>query len=83
MTEGTAARFTLTASPPPDAALTVNLTVSESEDFVASGDKGNKTVAIGTSGSATYTVSTINDTELEDAGERKGGGKQRHRLQGG
>ena len=69
--EGTAAQFTLTANPPPDAALTVNLTVSESEDFVAGSDKGDKTVTIGTSGSATYTVSTINDTELEDAGEVK------------
>ena len=71
VTEGADAQFTLTSNPPPDAALTVSLTVSESEDFVAGSDKGDKTVTIGTSGSATYTVPTINDTELEDAGEVK------------
>ncbi len=69
VTEGTAARFTLTASPVPTASLTVNLTVTESGDAVASGDKGTgKTVTIGTSGTATYTVPTVDDTTLEANG---------------
>ena len=68
VTEGTAASFTLTASPVPAANLTVNVTVSESADFVASSDEGADTVDIGTSGSATYTVPTDNDNTDEANG---------------
>ena len=71
VTEGTAAIFTLTASPAPTANLTINLTVSESDDFVAGNDKGTKTVTIGTSGTATYTVPTVNDNTDEANGSVK------------
>ena len=71
VTEGTAASFALTASPAPTANLTVNLTVSESDDFVADNDEGTKTVTIGTSGTATYTVPTVNDNTDEANGSVK------------
>ena len=71
VTEGTDATFTLTASPAPTADLTVNLTVSESNDFVAGNDEGTDTVTIGISGTATYTVPTVNDTTDEANGSVK------------
>ena len=64
VTEGTAASFTLTATPALAADLTVNLSVAEAagSDFIASGDEGPKTVTIpAASGSVTYTVATVND----------------------
>ena len=71
VTEGTAASFTVSASPAPSGNLTVNLDVSESEDFVASGDEGTDTVTVGTSGTATYTVPTTSDNTDESNGEVK------------
>ena len=71
VTEGTDATFTLTASPAPTANLAVNLAVSESDDFVAGNDEGTKTVTIGTSGTATYTVPTVNDNTDEANGSMK------------
>ena len=71
VTEGTAAQFTLTASPAPSANLTVNLTVSESSgsDYVASTDEGSKTVTINASDtSATYSVATQADSTDEPNG---------------
>ena len=70
VTEGTAASFTLSASPPPGAALTVKLTVADdaSSDFVAAGNEGAKSVVIPTSGTATYTVATVDDTADEANG---------------
>ena len=65
VTEGTAASFTLTATPAPAANLTVTLAITESGDSVASGDKGTQTVTIGTSGSATHAVPTVDDTTEE------------------
>ncbi len=61
VTEGGSASFTLTAAPAPAADLTVNLNVSQTGDFVATGDLGSKTVTVGTSGPATYTVDTVDD----------------------
>ncbi|MCY4131696.1 MAG: hypothetical protein OXF39_03515 [Nitrospira sp.] len=61
VSEGTAASFTVSANPTPAVNLTVDLTVNQSGDFAASGETGNKTVTIDTSGSATYTVPTVND----------------------
>ena len=66
VTEGSDATFTVTASPSPTAALTVNLTVSQSGSFGAT--TGADTVTIPTSGSATYTVSTTNDSTDEPDG---------------
>ena len=65
VTEGTAASFTVTASPAPGANLTVNLTVTASGAFVASEDAGGKSVTVGTSGRATYTVDTVADSTDE------------------
>ncbi len=66
VTEGSDATFTVTASPTPASALTVNLTVSQSGSFGAS--TGADTVTIPTTGSATYTVSTTNDSTDEPDG---------------
>ena len=71
VTEGTAASFTLTASPAPTVDLTVNLSVADASgsDFVAPGDEGAKTVAIGSGAStATYSVATQGDTTDEPNG---------------
>ncbi len=73
--EGTAATFTVTATPPPAAALTVNLTITDApnSDFVsASNQQGTKTVTIQpastTSSSVTYSVPTETDTTDEPNG---------------
>ncbi len=64
--EGTAATFTVTASPAPTAALTVNVTVSQTGDFGAT--TGTRTVTIPTSGSYTLTVATTGDSTDEPDG---------------
>ena len=71
VTEGTDASFTLTASPKPTANLTVNLAVEDSAGFVASSDEGAHKVTIGTSGTANYTVPTVDDDTDEDDGSVK------------
>ena len=68
VTEGGTARFTVTATPPPTGDLTVSLFVGGRGDFVAPDDQGRKEVTVGTSGSATYTVDTVDD----DADEANG-----------
>ena len=71
VTEGTAAVFTISASPVPASNLTVNLTIAESagSDFVASDDEDMKTVTIpASSGSVTYTVATEDDNMDESNG---------------
>ena len=69
--EGTAAVFTVTATPSPTMDLTVNLTVTdvENSNFVAAENEGSKEVSI-TSGSssATYTVTTDDDSKAEENG---------------
>ena len=69
VTEGTAARFTLTVSPPPASALVVTLSVEETGAFVADAALGQKTVTVPTSGRATYTVPTLSDTVAEVHGD--------------
>ncbi len=66
VTEGSDATFTVTASPAPTTALTVNLTISQSGSFGAT--TGADTVTIPTTGSATYMVSTTNDSTDEPNG---------------
>ena len=73
VTEGTAASFTVHASTAPSASLEVNLNVSEdtsgSQDYVASGDEGGKTVTIDAgSSTATFTVDTVPDSTDEPNG---------------
>ena len=66
VTEGADATFTVTATPTPTTALIVNLTVSQSGNFGAT--TGAVIVTIPTSGSATYTISTTNDSSDEPDG---------------
>ena len=66
VTEGGRARFTVTLDPVPATDLTVNLEITQVGDVVASGDRGNKTVAVATGGStAQHTVLTVNDSTHE------------------
>ena len=64
ITEGGSATFTITASPVPHSPITVNVGVSESGDFGAS---GAATVTV-SGATATYTVTTANDSEDESDG---------------
>ena len=69
VTEGSNAEFTVRASHAPTANLSVGLRVSDSGGFVASGNKGAKTVTINSGQtSATYTVATVGDTTAEPDG---------------
>ena len=65
VTEGTAASFTLTASPAPAGDLDVTITVSQSGDYVTT---GSRTVTIPSSGSKTFTVTTTDDSNDEHDG---------------
>jgi len=66
--EGGNATFTLTASPTPYQNITVNLTVSQTGDYVEAAHRGDKMVVIGTSGTATYSVPTMDDLVTEANG---------------
>ena len=66
VTEGSSAEFTLTANPPPTAALDVVVNVIQNGDFGV--DQGKQTVTIPTSGSAPLSIPTTNDTEEESHG---------------
>ena len=68
VTEGTSASFTVTASPPPAAPLDVTLAIGQSGDFAASGETGTRTVTVATSGNATFSVATENDSTDEANG---------------
>ena len=62
VTEGTGASFTVNANPAPAANLDVTVAVTQSGDFVASSNRGAKTVTIAANAtSKTYTVPTVND----------------------
>ena len=66
--EGANATFTLTASPVPTAPITVDVAVAQSGDFAANGQTGARTVTIASSGTATLTVATDDDTTDEADG---------------
>ncbi len=66
ITEGSQATFTLTASPAPTQALSVSVTPSQSGAFGVGSTA--KTVTIGTSGTATVTFATTNDSVDEADG---------------
>ncbi len=68
VTEGIDAQFTLTASPVPASSITVNVAVTQSGDFATSGQTGARTVTIGSSGTATLTVATGDDSTDEPDG---------------
>ncbi len=66
VTEGGDASFTITASPVPAANLDVSVTVSQSGDYGAA--TGQRTVTVPTTGSATLTVGTTDDSADEANG---------------
>ncbi len=66
VTEGTAASFTVSASPAPSSALTVTVNVTASGSFGVT--TGSRTVTVPTSGSATLSVSTSGDSTDEPNG---------------
>ena len=68
VTEGTAASFTLTASPAPTGTITVSYTVTQTGSYVTAANRGAKQVQIGTSGTVTVTVPTSDDSADEPNG---------------
>ena len=68
ITEGGNASFTLTATPAPSASLSVSVNVADDtdSDFLASTNEGARTVAIPTTGTVNFTVTTEND-EVDEA----------------
>ena len=71
ITEGGDALFTLTATPVPTTNLEVKLTIEDdaTSDFVSSSDEGTQTVTIpANQGSATHTLTTVNDSTDEANG---------------
>ena len=68
VTEGSTASFTLTASPAPSATISVNVNVAQTGSFAASGQTGTRTVAVGTGGTATLMVRTMDDGADEPNG---------------
>ncbi len=61
VTEGDDAIFTLTTSPAPTSNISVSVTVGQTGEFAANGQTGAQMVTVGTSGTATLTVSTDDD----------------------
>ena len=68
VTEGGNARFTLTASPAPRSDIGVRVTVSQTGDFAASGEIRTRTLTVGSSGTASFTVATTDDSQDEPHG---------------
>ncbi len=66
ITEGGSASFTLSASPAPTSNLDVKVIVTQSGDYAAT--TGQRTVTIPTSGSASFTVDTTDDSTDEADG---------------
>ena len=66
VTEGSAASFTISASPTPHTALTANVDVTATGSFGVT--TGARTVTIPTSGSQSFTVSTSGDSTDESNG---------------
>ncbi len=61
VTEGGTATFTLSASPAPSTALSVAVEVGDSGDFATDGQTGVRTVTVGTDGTGSLAVPTVND----------------------
>ncbi len=68
VTEGGTARFTLTASPAPSASLSVRVNVAQTGRFADPAQTGTRMVTVGTGGTATLTVPTVNDSADEPNG---------------
>ena len=68
ITEGGTARFTVTARPAPASSVTVPIQVDSGNIGVESGQDGLRTVTIGTTGTATLTVTTTVDDAVDAVG---------------
>ncbi|MCY3786545.1 MAG: hypothetical protein OXG47_07445, partial [bacterium] len=68
VTEGGTITFHLDATPAPAGALAVKVTVTDSGDFAGPGQDGERTATVGTDGTGTLTVETVQDTDDEDNG---------------
>ena len=70
ITEGEDASFTLTATPAPAPGTNINVavTISDSGSFARTGQIGSRVVSINDSGTASFTVSTENDSVDEEDG---------------
>ena len=68
ITEGGTAIFTLTATPAPRSAISVKVRVTQAGDFARSDQTGTKNVTVGTNGTGTLTVATVNDNVNEHDG---------------
>ena len=68
ITEGGTASFTLTASPAPQGSISVNVDVTQSGNFARGGQTGTRRITIGGSGTATFSVTTNNDSTDEPNG---------------
>ena len=68
--EGQDARFTVTATPAPAAGepISVNMRIGDSGDFASSGQTGSRSITIDTSGTASFMVTTEDDTTQEEDG---------------
>ncbi|MDE0648696.1 MAG: hypothetical protein OXI08_11830, partial [Cyanobacteria bacterium MAG IRC4_bin_6] len=61
VTEGSAATFTVTASPAPSTPVTVMVDVTDSGSFAGDGQAGSRSVTVGVDGTGSLTVTTVND----------------------
>ncbi len=68
ITEGGTATFTLSASPAPQGSISVNVDVTQSGNFARGGQTGTRRITIGGSGTATFSVTTNNDSTDEPNG---------------
>ena len=68
VTEGSSASFTLSATPAPGTNLDINLMIEQTGLFAASTKLGTQEVMIGSSGTATFAVDTVNDVVDEADG---------------
>ena len=68
ITEGGTVTFTLTATPAPTTDINVSVSVTESESFTQHGQTGNRTVTMTNTGTASFTVTTIDDSNDDFAG---------------
>ena len=68
ITEGGTASFTLTASPAPQGSISVTVNVTQNGNFARGGQTGTRRITIGGSGTATFSVTTNNDSTDEPNG---------------
>ena len=68
ITEGDSATFTVTAHPVPAVPLDMTVTVAQNGEFATSGETGSRTLTLPVTGSATFTVATLDDAVDEPDG---------------